>query len=511
MQTLPSTSPTVPTEFLTLKTLLAEITDLHAAVSVLQWDETTYMPPKGAAARGRQLATLQQIAHTKLTDGTIARLLDQLQSYEQSLPADSNAASLIREARRECDRAAKLPSDFMARLSQLRSQSYQVWAQARADHNFALAQPYLERMVDASRELANCFPGYDHIADPLIDFADRGMSATSIQAVFADLRAQLVPLVQAITAQPPVVPTCIRQYFPEAEQIALTHTVLQHLGYDLQRGRQDKTLHPFMTNFSIDDVRITTRFDEQDLGQGLFSTLHEMGHAFYEMGVAPELEGTPLAGGVSSGVHESQSRLWENFVGRSRAFWTFFYPKLQATFPTQLGDVPLDTFYRAINTVSKSLIRTDADEVTYNLHVMIRFDLELALLDGSLAVKDLPEAWNERYRSDLGVVPSRDSEGVLQDVHWYSGNVGGVFQCYTLGNLMSAQFFQAALNAHPSIPAEIEQGQVETLHDWLRENIYRHGSKFTPAEILQRATGQTLQTAPLMSYLRQKYGELYDL
>lgn len=469
------------------------------------------MPPQGAAARGRQLATLRQIAHEKFTDGTIARLLDELAAYAADLPYDSTTASVLRVARRSCDRASKIPSDFTARFSQLRSETYQVWAKARSENNFALVQPYLERMVDHSRELANYFPGYDHIADPLIDFSDYGMNASSIRAVFAELREQLVPLVQAIVAQPPIDNSCLRQTFPEPEQIALTHLVLKQLGYDMERGRQDKTLHPFMTNFSINDVRITTRFYETDLGQGLFSTIHEMGHAFYEMGIDPELEGSILAGGVSSGVHESQSRLWENLVGRSRAFWHYFYPQLQTAFPHQLNTVSLDTFYRAINKVERSLIRTDADEVTYNLHVMIRFDLELDLLDGKLTVRDLPEAWNERYRSDLGVVPPSDREGVLQDVHWYSGYVGGVFQGYTLGNLMSAQFFATALAENPTIPAQIEQGNVQPLHDWLTEKIYRHGCKYTAAETIQRVTGESLKTEPLMQYLRTKYGELYGL
>ncbi|MDX2244138.1 MAG: carboxypeptidase M32 [Leptolyngbyaceae cyanobacterium bins.302] len=507
MQTLEKT----PTAFLKLKSLLAEINDIQSAAAVLHWDEATYMPPKGAAARGRQLATLRQIAHEKFTSGSIAQLLDDLESYAANLPYDSDAASLLRVTRRSYDRATKIPSDFTARFSQLRSQAYQAWAQARPENNFALVQPYLERMVDYSRELANFFPGYDHIADPLIEYSDYGMTAASIRAVFAELREQLVPLVQAITSQPPIDDSCLRQFFPEAEQIAFSHVVLQQMGYDLQRGRQDKTLHPFMTNFSIDDVRITTRVYETDLGQGLFSTIHEMGHAFYEMGVAPELEGTILAGGVSSGVHESQSRLWENMVGRSRPFWNHFYPQLQAAFPAQLKGVPLETFYRAINKVARSLIRTDADEVTYNLHVMIRFDLELDLLEGKLAVRDLPEAWNERYRTDLGVVPTSDREGVLQDVHWYSGRVGGVFQGYTLGNLMSAQFFAAALADRPDLPTQIEQGNFQPLHHWLQDKIYRHGCKFTAAETVERVTGHPLTTAPLMQYIRHKYGELYGI
>jgi carboxypeptidase Taq len=502
MQTLEKTHP----KFLKLKSLLTEIDDINAAVSLLYWDQATYMPAGGAAARGRQLATLRQIAHEKFTNGEISNLLEALQYYEADLPYDSDEASLIRLTRRECDRASKIPAEFTARLSQLRSDCYQMWAKARPANNFALVQPYLEKMLELSWEYASFFPGYDHVADPLIESSDYGMTTASIRKVFSELRGQLVPLVREITARPAVDDSCLHRHYPEAAQLDFTLKVLELMGYDLDRGRQDKTLHPFMTNFSIDDVRITTRIYEHDLSQGLFSTIHEMGHAFYELGNPHEFEGTPLAGGVSSGLHESQSRLWENLVGRSRQFWIYFYPHIQAAFPTQLGDISLDTFYRAINKVSRSLIRTDADEVTYNLHVMIRFDLELALLEGKLAVCDLPEAWNERYRSDLGIVPTNDSDGVLQDVHWYSGRIGGMFQGYTLGNLMSAQFFEAALAEHPEIPNQIEQGNFHPLHDWLKEHIYTQGRKFTPAEIMERVTGKPLSTAPLMRYLHQKYG-----
>jgi carboxypeptidase Taq len=279
----------------------------------------------------------------------------------------------------------------------------------------------------------------------------------------------------------------------------------------LERGRQDKAPHPFTTEFSIGDVRITTRVKEDDLGEALFSTVHEAGHAMYEQGVRVDFEGTPLAGGASSGVHESQSRLWENVVGRSRPFWCFFYPRLRAVFPDQLGDVPLEAFYRAINKVERSLIRTDADEVTYNLHVLLRFDLELDLLEGKLAGRDLPEAWRERFEADLGIVPPDDRDGVLQDVHWYGGVIGGAFQGYTLGNIMGAAFFEAALRAHPGITDEIEAGEFSTLHRWLVENIYRHGRKYTPSELVERVTGGPLTVEPYVRYLRTKYGELYRL
>lgn len=507
MQTLERIHP----KFLELTTRLAEIDDINAAASLLYWDQATYMPAAGVAARGRQLATLRQIAHEKLTDGTIARLLDELQSYAADLPYDSNEASLLRLTRRIHEEASNVPAAFTAALSQHRTQCYQNWAKARTASNFALVQSDLEKMLDLSRSWANFFSGYEHIADPLIGSSDYGMKASSIRSLFAELRQQLVPVVQAITEQPAADDTCLHQHYPEAEQLAFISRLIERLGYDFSRGRQDKTLHPFMTNFSIDDVRITTRIYEHDLSQGLFSSIHEMGHAFYELGNDPAFEGTPLAGGVSSGVHESQSRLWENLVGRSRPFWQHCYPQLQAAFPQQLGNVSLEMFYRAINKVARSLIRTDADEVTYNLHVMIRFDLELDLLEGKLAVRDLPEAWNERYRSDLGVVPTSDSEGVLQDVHWYTGRIGGMFQGYTIGNLMSAQFYEAALAAQPDIPSQVAQGNVTTLHDWLKQAIYQQGRKYTAAELIDRVTGSPLSTAPLMRYIQQKYGDLYHL
>jgi carboxypeptidase Taq len=399
----------------------------------------------------------------------------------------------------------------MAQLNNHVAESYQVWTKARPANDFAIVRPYLEKTLDLSRQLANFFPGYEHIADPLIDFSDYGMKASTVRAIFAELRDQLVPLVQAITAQPGVDDSCLHQTFPEAQQLAFGREVIKRFGYDLERGREDKTPHPFTTGFSIGDVRITTRVKENNLGEALFSTMHEAGHALYEQGIHRDFEGTPLAQGTSAGVHESQSRLWENLVGRSRGFWKFFYPKLQAVFPDQLGSVSLETFYRAINKVECSLIRTDADEVTYNLHIMQRFDFELDLLEGRLAVRDLPEAWRERFKTDLGIVPPDDRDGVLQDVHWYGGIIGGVFQGYTLGNILSAQFFELALQAHPTIPTEIKEGEFGTLYNWLKESIYQHGQKYTASELIERVTGGPLSIKPYLCYLRSKYGELYQL
>jgi carboxypeptidase Taq len=493
-----------------LEARLIEIDDLESAAGLLDWDQNTYMPPGGAPARGRQIATLQRLAHEKSTDPALGKLLDDLQLYEESLPYDSDEASLIRVARRDYERATKVPPAFVAQFSEHRSASFQAWTEARPANDFAKVRPYLEKTLDLSRQLADFFPGYEHIADPLIDFADYGMKVSTVRAVFAELREQLVPIVQAITIQPPSDDACLHQTFPKEQQLAFGMQVVKRFGYDLERGRQDEAPHPFTTEFSIGDVRITTRARENDLSDALFSTLHEAGHAMYEQGIHTGFEGTPLANGASSGVHESQSRLWENIVGRSRGFWQFFYPKLQVVFPDQLENVPLDTFYRAINKVERSLIRTDADEVTYNLHVLLRFDLELQMLEGKLAVRDLPEAWNERFKADLDLTPPDDRDGVMQDIHWYAGMIGGVFQGYTLGNIMSAAFFEAALQAHPEITAKIEAGEFGTLHGWLKENIYRHGRKYTASELVERITGNPLSIAPYIQYLRTKYGELYQ-
>jgi len=494
-----------------LKTRLIEINDLNSAGALLHWDQSTYMPPGGKSARARQLATLGRIAHEKFTDPVIGKLLDDLRSYEESLPYDSDEASLLRVTRRKYEKETKVPPSFMAEFYSHTSESYQVWTKARPTNNFSMVRPYLEKTLDLSRQFADFFPGYEHIADPLIDFADYSMKVSTVRAIFSDLRQQLVPIIQAITAQPLVDDSCLRQTFPEAQQLAFGVQVIKRFGYDLERGRQDKTHHPFATNFSIGDVRITTRVKDNDLGQALFSTMHEAGHGMYEQGICMDLDGTPLANGTSSGVHESQSRLWENIVGRSRGFWQFFYPQLQAVFPNQLSSVALDEFHRAINKVERSLIRTDADEVTYNLHVMMRFDFELDLLEGTLDVGDLPEAWHERFKADFGIVPSDHRDGVLQDVHWYSSTIGGMFQGYTLGNILGAQFFEVALQTHPEIATETEAGEFGTLHNWLKENIYQHGSKYTASELIERVIGGSLSIEPLIRYMKTKYGELYGL
>jgi carboxypeptidase Taq len=494
-----------------LRQRLREISDLNAAADVLSWDQATYMPEGGAGARGRQRAVLCRLAHERVVTPSLGTLIDALAHHGESLPYDSDDASLIRVARREYQKKIKIPPDHVARAIAHSSASYDAWTRARPANDFAAMAPYLERTLELSREYASYFAPYKDVADPHIDDADEGMTTSSTRKLFGELKRQLVPIVRAICAQPTADDSSLRQTFAKATQFDSALHVAKSLGYDLKRGRLDLTHHPFCTRFSSGDVRITTRVNENHLGDALFSTLHEAGHGMYEQGISAVLDGSPLGRGVSAGVHESQSRLWENVVGRSRSFWEHFYPALRRIFAEQLARVPLNAFYRAINKVSRSFIRTDADEVTYNLHIMLRFDLEIKLLEGKLRVKDLPEAWHAEMQANLGMAPPNDRDGCLQDAHWYASYIGGQFQSYTIGNILSAQFYAAALRAHPDIPHEIASGQFGTLHSWLRENLYRHGSKFAPNDLIERATGTAMRTEWYLDYLREKFGALYRL
>ncbi len=497
--------------FAALKQRLLEVDDLQGAANVLRWDQATYMPPGGAPARGRQTAALARLAHERLVDAETGHLLDGAAKETASLPFDSDEASLVRVARRSWEQAVRIPAPLVSEFHEHTAASYQAWTEARPQSDFEAVRPTLERTLELSRRMAECFPGYDHIADPLIDFFDYGTKAADVKRLFADLRARLVPLVRAIASRPLADDACLHQPAPEAEQLAFGLEVIRDFGYDFHRGRQDKTPHPFMTKFSLGDVRITTRVRENEFTDSFYSTLHECGHALYEQGINLSYEGTPMATGASSGVHESQSRLWENQVGRSHGFWEHYHPRLERAFPRQMQGVSVDTIYRAVNRVQRSLIRTEADEVTYNLHVMLRFGLELDLLEGKLAVKDLARAWRERFEADFGIPVPDDRRGVLQDVHWFSGPIGGVFQGYTLGNILSAQFHGCAVKAHPGIPDDVRRGEFGVLRGWLRENVHRHGAKFTASELVERVTGGELSIEPYLDYLWGKYRPLYGL
>ena len=508
-------SRSVEKQICELRCRLAEIADLSATAAVLNWDQATYMPKGGGQARGHQCATLSRLAHEKLVDPALGRLLDGLTGKLDDRPDGDDDVALLTVTRRDFERAVKVPSALVERMSAHRNRGYTAWAEARPANDFDRVAPLLAEGVDLARELARKLGGGQpgggqHMMDPLIEDAEPGMTVADVRTLFDSLRPSLLHLLSSATATKPADDACLLQHFPEAKQLAFALKIAEHFGFDLTRGRLDRSPHPFCTTFATGDVRITTRVKSNDLGEALYSTLHEAGHAMYEQGVASAFDRTPLAGGASAGVHESQSRLWENIVGRGEHFVQYAYPLLQRQFPEQLKRIPVKAFYRAVNRVEPSLIRTDADELTYNLHVMIRFDIECDLLEGKLDAKDLPEAWNGRYARDLGVTPTNHADGCLQDVHWFSGTIGGAFQSYTIGNILSAQFFQAAVARHPTIPDEIALGKFATLHHWLTENIYRHGRKFEPADLVERSTGGTMSTAPYLHYLTRKYGALND-
>jgi carboxypeptidase Taq len=494
-----------------LRENLAEVSDLNRAAAELGWDQETYMPPGGVRARAEQLATLRRISHVRFTSDEVGALLDTLAEATAGDDPASDDASLVRVTRRDYDKARKLPPELVAEISRASALARPAWIEARKKSEFSIFAPFLQTNIDLNKRVADTL-GYDeHPYDALIDRSEPGMTAAQLRVLFDELKAAIVPLVRAIAQQGDVVDTSfLHREYDEQQQLAFGLRVVEQYGYDLQRGREDLTTHPFCTSFSPDDVRITTRVSRDFLPMALFGTMHESGHGMYEQGVNPALDRSPLCRGASPGVHESQSRLWENLVGRSRAFWQGYFPKLQAAFPDQLRDVDMERFYRAVNKVTPSTIRVEADEVTYNLHILLRFELELALLEDKLHVNEVQDAWNARMQDYLGITPPNDAEGVLQDIHWSSGGLGG-FSGYTLGNIIGAQLFAKAREALPALDDQIAAGEFAPLHEWLRVNLYQHGRKFTPNELLERITGGPLSTGPWIAYVRRKFGDIYHL
>jgi len=489
-----------------LKDRLAAVRDLRSARSLLFWDQQTYMPAGGLAGRAEQMATLSRIGHEMLTDAETGMLLD------SSWPEQSSEeGALVRRARRDYERATKLPSSLVAQITRTTTIAERVWVEARAKSDWSLFAPHLSQILTLKREAAELLDYDDPPYDALLEGYEPGAKKARIEAMFEELKKGIVPLIRAVAAQGDGNrATPLYGAFGEAEQEEFGRAVVTDFGYDWERGRQDRSVHPFCINFGPGDVRITTRFNKGWLASALFSTFHESGHALYEQGVNPAYARTPLGGGTSMGVHESQSRLWENLVGRSRMFWSHYYPKLQGVFPETLSGVDSETFYEAINVLSPSKIRVEADEVTYNLHILLRFELEVALIEDSLSVEDLPDAWNAKMEEYLCVAPKNDAEGVLQDIHWADG-LFGYFPTYTVGNVLSVQFFEEALKAHPEIPTQMEKGEFSLLLSWLRENVHQHGSRYYPDELVWHATGRPLDTIPYLSYLKSKFGELHSL
>jgi carboxypeptidase Taq len=496
--------------FKEFKAHLARVRDLEMASSVLGWDRETYMPEGGASARARQLGTLSEMGHDLFVRDEVGEWLEALRPYEESLPFDSDDASLIRVARRDYEKERRVPSKLVGDLARAASLGHQAWVQARQKADFSIFRPSLERLVELRIDWANCFDYEESIYDPLLDRFEPGLTRAKVQEVFGAFRPPLVELVAAISErQGRVDASCLEGDFDEGTQWDLGIEALKLMGYDFNRGRQDRAPHPFTTHFSNDDVRITTRFDPHNVASALFSTVHEGGHALYELGVSPALDDTLLGDGASMVLHESQSRLYENVVGRSLGFWHHFYPTLQAKFP-QFKEVELEGFYRAINQVKPSLIRVEADEVTYGLHIILRFELEQALVTGELAVADLPEAWNSKMEEYLGLTPPNDAVGVLQDIHW-SGGMIGYFPDYLLGSMLSVQLFEQAKGEVPALMAEIERGELGSVREWLREKVHRHGRKFTLNELTERVLGTGLSSGPYLAYLRERYGGIYGL
>ncbi|MBK8021068.1 MAG: carboxypeptidase M32 [Chloroflexi bacterium] len=499
---------------------IAELSDILNAISILKWDARTQMPPGGAETRGYQLATLSKLSQEHFISDKTARLLDAVEAEIQGEDPDSYRVRAVRQTRQYYDIIRCLPLDLVGKKAALEPVSEGVWAEAKKNNDFKSFMPYLQQQVDLARWQADAIGYEDHPFDALVFEYEPSMTAAKLKTLFEGLKTGIIPLLRAIVAHDRPLEKNLWSYeYPLDKQRAFGLEMAQKVGYDLNRGRLDIAPHPFEISFTRQDVRITTRYSLNYFPMALYGTLHETGHALYEQGVDPSLTRTPLTidflgkypvGGTSYGVHESQSRLWENVVGRSQAFWECHFDRFREVFPEQTADVTPEFMYRAVNRVAPSLIRVEADEVTYNLHIMLRVELELGLLDGSIKVPDLPEVWNAKMKEYLDVTPPDDSRGVLQDVHWSGGGFGS-FPGYTVGNVMSLQFLEAARRDTPGLDDSLAAGDYMPLLGWLTENIYRHGRAYSGEELLVRTSGQPLTVGPYLKYLREKFTDLYQL
>jgi carboxypeptidase Taq len=486
-----------------LKSRLEEIQDLESLTGLLAWDQRTVMPPAGSLIRGRQMGLLQRLAHEKLIDPEVGRLLDELGTVEETLDPDSDDAAVIRVTRRLYDKAVRVPPELSAEMAKVAAESAPVWVEARATSDFGLFLPALERNVELRRRYVECFEPRDEPYDILLDDFEPEMETAEVRRIFDEIKPELVALV-AEQREREVDDSFLTGSFPIDRQEALSKEIVELFGTRPGAWRIDPTDHPFAAGAGIDDVRITTHYSVDDL-DSFFATMHEYGHGLYEHQIPARLAQLPIGVGASLGLHESQSRLWENLVGRSLPFWRFFYPRLQERFPEQLGAVGLDRFYAGVNRVQPSLIRIHADEVTYGMHVMLRFELEQDIVNGRIELRDLPEAWNAKMWDYLGVEVPDDADGVLQDMHWSSGLIG-YFSTYLLGTVMSVQIWEAAADELGDLDGQIGRGEFAPLREWLGEHVHALGRKFTPQETLRRATGSTIDAKPYLAYLRRKYG-----
>ena len=486
---------------------------LGSCGAVLGWDRETYMPSGGTEHRANQLSLLAGVAHEWSTLPRIGELLEQLDDSELRDSEDSDTAANIREIRRTYERSRKLPQRLVEEISRVTALAQHHWAQARTDREFNAFAPWLKQIIDLKREEAATV-GYADGGEPydaLLDEYEPGANSADVANVFAALRQELVPLLDAVkgaSGQPDV--SILSRQFPIARQAEFGRLAAAAIGFDFDKGRLDITTHPFCSGFGPGDCRLTTRYDERFFSSAFFGTLHESGHGIYEQGLPTEAFGTPLGNAVSLGIHESQSRMWENLVGRSKAFWDYFYPLAQNVFPEALGTTSLDDFHFAINAVTPSFIRVEADEVTYNLHIMLRFDLERDLIAGRLQAHDVPEAWNARFTSDFGITPGNDAEGCLQDVHWSAGLLG-YFPTYALGNMYAAQFFEAAEGQLGDLREMFAKGEFHPLLQWLREHIHHHGQRFSASRLVEVVTGKPLSDQPLTRQLNERFRPLYGV
>ena len=491
-----------------LRQHIGEIADLKSAASILEWDQETYMPDGASEVRATQVATLRKLAHQQFSSDETAQWLDEATAQLQNVHEDSDDVRMLKVWRKDFERAKKLPSSLVFAKNQASGRAKEAWKQARATSNFAVFAPHLEALLEHSRAEAAAI-GYEKDPyDALLDAFEPGLKTADVTRVFHQLREDLVPIVQTIGAAEQPDDAFLFAPYDEQKQWDFGMAVLADFGYDFNCGRQDRSAHPFTTTFATTDVRITTRLMPDFLPSALYGTLHECGHALYEQGIDPKWNRTLLNEGTSLGMHESQSRLWENQVGRSHAFWQHYYARLQAIFPETLGKVDLARFYRALNKVQPSLIRVEADEVTYPLHIMLRFELETALIKQEIAVADLPEIWRNKMQDYLGVVPQNDGEGVLQDIHWSFGAFG-YFPTYALGTLISSQLYEAAERTLPDLSAQFSRGEFLPLREWLRQEVHQFGRKYTANEILEKICGSGLDAAPWIRYIKAKYAPLY--
>lgn len=491
---------------------LGNIGDIRSIANVVQWDAETVMPKAAAAARGRHMAIIAALEHKTMTDPETLRLIEALE--REAHEPDSDEAQLARLARIDYEDATKLPADFVESWSELVSVAQQAWGAARAQNDFAAFQPHLQKLVDLSHRKIDLLKPADEPYDAVLKTFEPGLNTARIRQIFAVLKHDLIPLLDHVAAcqsgAGAIDDSFLRQEFSAEAQAAFCLRLTRGLGLDEDHARLDVTRHPATNNVASPfDVRISTRYQNRWLGASIFSVIHECGHAIYELNLPEAYANTPLGSSASMGIHESQSRLYENFVGRSREFWQFWYPELQRSFPDQLGSVSPETFYRAIHKSTPSFIRTEADELSYSLHIILRFEIEQDLMAGRLSVAQLPKAWNDRFEAIFGIRPRIDSEGVLQDVHWSAG-LFGYFPSYALGNIFQAQLVEELLKQHPELPAQIASGTYDTLRNWLRTNIHQHGRRYDINELAQRITGKELQTGAYVRQLDKTYGaEIY--